>query len=179
MYKRRRYSRISQTLILGNKKNRVDKKTKVFILTGGYKTVRKSLVDRGWVENKDPHSPCFDLKWTLRARDIGHSILEPYQIVNHFHKSAAITTKVGLCHSLKHLIWFDNVDIDTFYPQCFDLADKEDFEEFEEQFKSIKAEGIVKKFVYDIEDVDRTVLKMAMKICKRRLLDLDDIIDMK
>jgi len=44
-------------------------------------------------------------------------------MVNHFNKNNVITTKTGLCHSLKNLIWFSNVDIDKFYPRCFDLAD--------------------------------------------------------
>lgn len=161
------------------KRHHVDKKTKVFVCTGGYAMIRKALEERGWVENKDPNSPCFDLKWTLRARDLDHSSLQPHQVVNHFHKSAAITTKVGLCHSLQNLIWFNNVDIDTFYPQCFDLKDRDHFDEFCEQFKAIKAECLVKKYAFEIEGVEKSVLKVAMKICERRLMDLDDIIDLK
>lgn len=42
---------------LWKKKNKVDKKTKVFVCTGGYAMIRKALVERGWVENKDPNSP--------------------------------------------------------------------------------------------------------------------------
>lgn len=78
------------------KKHKLEAKEKVFILTGGYAPIRKALLKRGWFENKDPNSPCFDLKWTLRARDVDHGHLQDFQIVNHFHKSAAITTKVGL-----------------------------------------------------------------------------------
>jgi tubulin monoglycylase TTLL3/8 len=161
------------------KRNKVDPKTKVYICTGGYGTIRKALNDRGWVENKDPKSPWFDLKWTLRAKDLDHPNLQSHQIVNHFWKSTAITTKVGLCHSLKNLIWFNNVDIDTFYPQCFDLMDRDDFEEFTEQFKAIKAEWIVKRYAFEIDEVDLEALKVSMKIWERRLMDLDDIIDLK
>jgi hypothetical protein len=39
------------------KKQRIDYDTKVYICTGGYGTIRKSLQSRGWVENKDPKSP--------------------------------------------------------------------------------------------------------------------------
>ena len=161
------------------KKHQVDPKTKVFICTGGYGTIRKALTDRGWIENKDPKSPCFDLKWTLRARDLDHANHQNHQIVNHFCKSAAITTKVGLCHSLKNLIWFNNVEIDSFFPQCFDLSDRDDFEDFTEQFKAIKAECMVKKFAFEAEEVPIDHLKIAMQICERRLMDLDDIIDLK
>ena len=56
------------------KKNRIDPKSKVFVLMGGYEDVRKGLTYRGrntsqfyskklgWVENTEPNSPCFDLK---------------------------------------------------------------------------------------------------------------------
>ena len=104
------------------KKHQVDEQTKVFIVSGGYGFLKKALRKRGWVENKDPDSPCFDLKWTLRSKDIDHNALKPGQLVNHFPKASAITTKVGLMHNLKNLIWFNNIDIETFYPRCYDLA---------------------------------------------------------
>jgi len=90
------------------KKNRVDDQTKVFICTGGYGDVKRALKKRGWVENKDKDSVCFDLKWTLKTKDIDVNKLEDHQIVNHFAKATSITTKVGLTHSLKNLIWFNN-----------------------------------------------------------------------
>jgi hypothetical protein len=52
------------------KKNRVDENTKVFIIMGGYKDLKKALKARGWVENKDKESACFDLKYTLKSKDI-------------------------------------------------------------------------------------------------------------
>jgi hypothetical protein len=53
----------------------VEEDTKVFIVSGGYGFLKKSLKKRGWVENKDHNSPCFDLKWTLKSKDINHSEL--------------------------------------------------------------------------------------------------------
>ena len=104
------------------KKNHLDEETKVFICSGGYGFLKKTLRKKGWVENKDPHSPCFDLKWTLKSKDIDHNALSHSQLVNHFPKAQAITTKVGLMHNLKNLIWFNNIDIETFYPRCYDLS---------------------------------------------------------
>jgi hypothetical protein len=57
------------------KKNRVDENTKVFIIRGGYGDIKKALKDRGWVENKDKDSCCFDLKWTLKTKDIDTNAL--------------------------------------------------------------------------------------------------------
>ena len=105
------------------KRNRVKDNQRVFFASGGYSELKKALRERNWVENKDLESPCFDLKWTLKAKDIIHDQLLPNQLVNHFDKNTAVTTKVGLCHNLKNLIWFENVDIDEFYPRCFDLIE--------------------------------------------------------
>ena len=120
------------------KKHKLDPNTKVFIIVGGYWDLKKALEERGWVENPDISSPCFDLKWTLRAKDISHENLIENQVVNHFEKNTSITTKVGLCKSLRNLIWFANVDIDTFYPRGFDLNDINDYQDFIEEFKSVK-----------------------------------------
>ena len=69
------------------KKHQVDEATRVFIVTGGYGFLKKSLKKRGWVENKDPDSVCFDFKWTLRSKDIDHAAKKPGQIVNHLPKA--------------------------------------------------------------------------------------------
>jgi len=82
--------------------------------------------------------------WTLKSKDIDHDHLQEHQIVNHFERNASITTKVGLCKSLRNLIWFENVDIDAFYPKCYDLSDVHDYEEFLEEFKKMKAESVLK-----------------------------------
>lgn len=57
------------------KKHRVTDGTRVFICVGGYGDVKRALKKRGWVENKQIDSPCFDLKWTLRTKDIDTSAL--------------------------------------------------------------------------------------------------------
>ena len=58
------------------KKNQVEEHQKVFIVSGGYGFLKKALRKRGWVENKDPNSPCWDLKWTLKSKDINHNTLQ-------------------------------------------------------------------------------------------------------
>ena len=57
------------------KKHRVDENTKVFIIKGGYDDIKRALKQRGWVENKDKDSVCFDLKWTLKTKDIDHNMI--------------------------------------------------------------------------------------------------------
>lgn len=171
------------------KKNQVPDEAKVFIVTGGYGYLKKTLRKRGWIENKNPESPCFDFKWTLRSKDINHNALTNNQIVNHFPKAQAITTKVGLMHNLKNLIWFNNIDIETFYPRCYDLSLTEEQEDFEQEFKAIKAECLVKRFVRELQEsamseegeikttVSDKTLKIGLKVCERRLKDLNEMID--
>ncbi len=153
------------------RKNRVDDATKVFICLGGYPDVKKALKKRGWVENKDPLSPCFDLKWTLKSKDIDHNTLSDTQLVNHFNKAAAITTKVGLTHNLNNLIWFNNIDIDTFYPRCFDLAVQEELDDFISEFKALKAETIVKTFVRELRENKGEADSTSTPRCSRLLLE--------
>jgi hypothetical protein len=58
------------------KKQRLNPETKVFIILGGYYDLKHSLLERGWIENPDPNSLCFDVKWTLYARDIVYDKLQ-------------------------------------------------------------------------------------------------------
>ena len=66
-------------------------------------------------------------------------------MVNHFARVICLTTKVGLCKSINNLIWFHNVDKNTFFPRGFDLTDEEDFENFKLEFKRTKVFFIIKK----------------------------------
>lgn len=171
------------------KKNRVDEKTKVFIVKGGYGDVKHALKQRGWVENKDKDSCCFNLKWTLKTKDIDTNNLLDYQIVNHFAKATSITTKVGLTHSLKNLIWFNNIDVDTFYPRCFDLGLPEETDDFIMDFKATKAQNYLKIYLREIREafdrgqplvsasVSEQILTVALDVSSRRVRDLDDLID--
>jgi tubulin monoglycylase TTLL3/8 len=71
--------------------------------------------------------------------------LKPFQIVNHFQKNGAITSKGGLCRNIRNLIGFNLIDIDSFYPRCFELNDANDFEDFIEDYKLTKVRMITSK----------------------------------
>jgi len=60
------------------KKNRLDAKTKVFIITCGYECISEALKKRGWVKNPGYNSPCFHLKFTLKGSHIPFDSLQPY-----------------------------------------------------------------------------------------------------
>ena len=91
------------------KKNRLENGEKVFIITGGYNELKKALRDRGWVQNPDCHSPCFDLKFALQGREIDYDKLLDFQTVNHYVKNGVITTKLGLTKTLRNSVWINDL----------------------------------------------------------------------
>ena len=129
-----------------------------------------------WVENPEKHSPCFDMKWTLKVKDIDFRSLQEHQLVNHFEKNSKITTKVGLSHSLRNLIWFNNIDIDTFFPRCFDASEATELEDLIMEIKAVKVESILKEFCQGGK-IEENVVMVALNVCRRRIKDLDDLID--
>ena len=80
----------------------------------------------------------FDLKWSLKSSDLEHGKLSKNQIVNRFEKTGNLTRKSGLCKSLRNLVWFRNVNVESFYPKCYDLSETTDFYDFIEEFKTVK-----------------------------------------
>jgi len=103
--------------------------------------------------------------------------------VNHFEKNASITTKIGLCKNIRSLVWFENVDINTFFPRCFDMNDFDDIEKFTDEFKLTKAISILKRYMrlFKQKNNEHLVLletaKIAVNVVKSNLKDLDEIID--
>ena len=115
--------------------------------------------------------------------------------MNHFTQSSAITTKVGLTNSLKNLIWFKNIDIDTIYPRCFDFTQPEAVSDFTEEFKAVKAQSVLQTYVREMrnayekqinkgncadissQSVSEKVLDVALKVSERRLRDIDEMLD--
>lgn len=113
--------------------------------------MQKAFLEKGWHENRDRESLCFDIKWVCKQKDIDFKNMIDGQIVNHFQFNWELTTKSGLCRNMQNVRWVADVDPDTFFPKCFNLTDDDMFEEFIEQFKLIKAETILKKYLKNIE----------------------------
>ncbi|CAG9316971.1 TTLL8_3 [Blepharisma stoltei] len=158
------------------KKYKLSEKDKIFVINGTYPDIRKALLDRDWFENPDVNSPCFDLIWTVRRKDIDFPNLQEHQLCNHFDESTTITTKAGLSKNLKNLIWFCNVDIDTFYPRCFEVSEQPELDDFITEFKALRAEALLKKALSGIK-IKEEKLRIAISICQRRLKDLDELVD--
>lgn len=107
--------------------------TKIFKVLGKYPVLREELTRRGmvehdWEEIEDSNehfftSLAFDFCYFKRARDVFRISLAPNQQVNHIFGQNSITTKVGLTHNMKNLVWKHNLDISRVFPQSFDISD--------------------------------------------------------
>lgn len=149
---------------------------KIFIVVGGYDDLKEAFKSRGWTENNNPTSLRFDFKWTLKIKDIEYNKLKDHQIVNHFEKNSCLTSKVGVCRNLRNLTGSDFIDIDEFYPRCYDLEDANDFEDFIEEFKFTKAESVIKEFLRlknnNVDKNKELMIKIAINAVSRKYLDV-------
>lgn len=81
--------------------------------------------------------------------DINFLGMRGYQNANHFSNNHHLTSKYGLTRRLRTLPLGHGVDVDKFYPRCFDLGDQVDFENFIENFKFGFSETVAKRFMVD------------------------------
>jgi len=158
--------------------NKIDAASRIFAITGDYPDIRQALKNRGWIENAEPNSDFFDLKWTLKHKDLKRERLRDYQIVNHFQRNGELSTKVGLMHNIKNLVWLNGSEVDNFFPISYDLADVE-VGDFVEEFKVTKAEAVLKSFVeksLSLKNAGIIKVTLAIAITERRLRKLCDLI---
>ena len=89
----------SQTLTAWNTSNGHGTNSKVFIIQGSYPDLKKTLLDRGWVENSDCNSKNFNLFWASTAKVPPN--LQDWQVINHFPRNVEISAKWNFCENIK------------------------------------------------------------------------------
>ena len=148
--------------------NSKENKEKIFTVLGGYKDISNAIAKRGWKECKDPSLKTYDLLYTLKIADIPFTELNNDTIVNHFKKVGEVTRKGGLLKNLRNL-YFENVCPDDFYPRGYDLTDKQDVEDFMEDFKTSKAIAILRKCQeLNGQNVNKEEVITALNIVKKK-----------
>lgn len=104
------------------------------MLGKGYNDLRDALAKKeGWVENpianfedlKDYRVHAFHFLYSTKSKDAFAFKTASFQQINHFQGTKALTTKVGLTHNMKNLVWQHDMDINEVFPQSYDLTDRE------------------------------------------------------
>ncbi|NXR67760.1 TTLL3 monoglycylase, partial [Rhadina sibilatrix] len=90
--------------------------------------------------------------WTIRLGNVDQQLLPRIEVVNHFPRLYALCTKEGLCQSLQHLPWFEQVDLNTFFPRCYRLGFMGEQEAFIEDFRLTAARSLLKLALQKVGD---------------------------
>ena len=140
---------------------------KTFVVLGGYPDIVQAIAKRGLKQIFNAEERSYDFLYTLKNADIPFEQLNPDQLVNHYWKANEITRKAGLLRNLRQL-YFMGVNIDNFYPRAYDLGNKEDLEDFCEDFKTSRAVAILKQTKErGGQGVNKKVVETAVAILER------------
>ena len=144
---------------------------KTFLVLGGFSDITNALTKRGWKESKEtePKLLSYNYLYALKIADVPFEDLRDDITVNHFRRIGEITRKAGLLKNLRNL-YFMNVCPDDFYPRAYDLGEKQDVEDFIEDFKTSKAIALLRrcKELNGI-NVNRDEIVTSLNIVKRKL----------
>ena len=151
-----------------NEKNLLNME-KTYTIIGTFPDIKSALDKRGWIENKETNSLLYNFLYTLKIVDVPFEDLRNEILVNHFRKIGEFTRKCGLLKNLRNL-YLVNVCPDDFYPRAYDLNQKQDIEDFIEDFKTSKAIALLRKCKeLNGINVNRSEITSSLNIVKKRL----------
>lgn len=150
--------------------NNLPTEMKVFIIGGNYPDVRKALLQRGWVENKDSESTFFDIKWSRNAR-LPQNLLD-WQFYNHFPRNFELSVKWQLYENMKKTSNSRKNGHLTFFPRSFRLDNKGN-DDFFEHYKAIFALSLLKDYKDQPHNHIPEQIIVANIVCKRWINELE------
>jgi len=134
-------------------KNNFAEKSKIFYIDDHYPFMKEEFKKKGWVENPSIDSYFFDIKYTAAMKNIDLYNLYPGQCVNHIVGSGSFTKKVGLAKYLRGVVWECKVDVDAFFPRCYELTDSTGFFNFVQDFRGVEAYNRLKELITESQKV--------------------------
>ena len=152
-----------------NTDKNIPKKEKTFCIMGSFPDFVEALTKRNWTQIMESDKLNYNFLFTLKITDVPFDDLDENIIINHLKKIGEITRKTGLLKNLRNL-YFLNISPDDFYPRAYDISERQDIQDFIEDFKVSKAIALLRKCQeLKGKNVNKKEIETALKIVKDKL----------
>ena len=152
-----------------NTDKNLTKKEKTFCIMGQFPDFVKALTKRNWKQVMEIDKLNYDFLFTLKITDVPFEDLDDNIIINHLKKIGELTRKTGLLKNLRNLYYL-NISPDDFYPRAYDISERQDIQDFIEDFKVSRAISLLRKCQeLKGKNVNKKEIETALKIVKDKL----------
>ena len=152
-----------------NTDKNLTKKEKTFCIMGQFPDFVKALTKRNWKQVTEVDKLNYDFLFTLKITDVPFEDLDENIIINHLKKIGELTRKTGLLKNLRNLYYL-NISPDDFYPRAYDISERQDIQDFIEDFKVSRAISLLRKCQeLKGKNVNKKEIETALKIVKDKL----------